>query len=60
MLQNISCCWCPYILTGGGIAHLPYLYLSLLFGSIAGITMGLAISAVAPNPDRASILVPLV
>lgn len=59
VLQNIVLL-VPLILTGGGIAHLPYLYLSLLFGSIAGITMGLAISAVAPNPDRASILVPLV
>jgi ABC-type multidrug transport system ATPase subunit/pSer/pThr/pTyr-binding forkhead associated (FHA) protein len=50
----------PLLFTGAGVANLPILYLALLFGSIAGITMGLAISAVAPNPDRASILVPLV
>jgi ABC-type multidrug transport system ATPase subunit/pSer/pThr/pTyr-binding forkhead associated (FHA) protein len=59
VIQNIVLLL-PLLLTGAGIANMPYLYLSLLFGSIAGITMGLAISAVAPNPDRASILVPLV
>jgi ABC transport system ATP-binding/permease protein len=59
VIQNIVLLL-PLLLTGAGIGNLPFLYLSLLFGSIAGITMGLAISAIAPNPDRASILVPLV
>jgi hypothetical protein len=59
MLQNFILL-IPLVLTGAGIIKTPVLYLALLFGSIAGITMGLTISAVAPNPDRAVILVPLV
>ena len=50
----------PFLLTGAGILRMPLLYISLVAGSIAGIAMGLVISAIAPNPDRASILVPLV
>jgi ABC transport system ATP-binding/permease protein len=50
----------PLIFTGAGILRVPLLYVCLVAGSIAGIAMGLVISAVAPNPDRASILVPLV
>lgn len=49
----------PLLLTGAGILRVPLLYLSLMAGAIAGIGMGLTISALAPNPDRASILVPL-
>ena len=58
LLQN-SILLLPFALTGAGFANLPLLYLTLVCGSIAGITMGLSISAVAPNPDRAWILVPL-
>jgi hypothetical protein len=50
----------PLLFTGAGLLRIPYLYVSLVAGSIAGIAMGLVISAVAPNADRASILVPLV
>lgn len=50
----------PFLFTGASILQIPMLYISLVAGSIAGIAMGLMISAVAPNPDRASILVPLV
>ncbi len=50
----------PFLFTGAGLGRLPMLYTSLVFGSIAGIAMGLLISALAPNPDRASILVPMV
>ncbi len=59
MVQNLVLL-IPLLATGAGLANLPTLYLALIAGSIAGITMGLTISAVAPNPDRASILVPLV
>ena len=59
LIQNIVLLL-PLLLTGAGLLNLPTLYLALICGSIAGITMGLSISAVAPNPDRASILVPLV
>jgi len=59
ILQNILLL-VPFLLTGVGILWMPLLYISLVAGSIAGIAMGLVISAIAPNPDRASILVPLV
>lgn len=59
MLQNLILL-IPLLLTGAGIIKMPLLYVALLFGSIAGITLGLTISALAPNPDRAVILVPLV
>lgn len=50
----------PLLLTGAGILRLPFLYVTLVAGSVAGIALGLIISALAPNPDRASILVPLI
>ncbi len=50
----------PFIFTGAGFLRVPFLYIALVTGSVAGITMGLLISALAPNADRASILVPLV
>lgn len=50
----------PLLLTGAGLVRLPFLYLILVAGSVAGIALGLIISALAPNPDRASILVPLI
>lgn len=50
----------PFLVTGVGFWRLPILHLSLLTGAIAGIGMGLLISAQASNPDRASSLVPLV
>ncbi len=59
IIQNIVLLL-PFLFTGASILQMPLLYISLIFGSIAGIAMGLVISAVAPNPDRASILVPLV
>ncbi|HET8630766.1 MAG TPA: FHA domain-containing protein [Thermomicrobiales bacterium] len=49
----------PLALTGATVAQLPLLYLALVAGSVAGIGMGLAISAQAPNPDRAASFVPL-
>ena len=50
----------PFLLTGAGILRLPFLYVILVAGSVSGIALGLIISALAPNPDRASILVPLI
>jgi len=50
----------PFLLTGAGILRIPFLYVILVTGSISGIALGLIISALAPNPDRASILVPLI
>jgi hypothetical protein len=41
-----------------GPRHLPTLYLALIAGSIAKDHDGADDPAVAPNPDRASILVP--
>ncbi len=58
VLQNIVLLL-PFLFTGAGILRMPLLYISLVAGSIAGIAMGLVISAIAPNADRASILVPL-
>ncbi len=51
----------PFVLTLGGLAllELPLLYAALVLGSVAGIGMGLAISAGAVNADRAASLVPL-
>jgi ABC transport system ATP-binding/permease protein len=49
----------PFLIVGAGLGRLPMLYLSLVAGSVAGIGLGLVISSLAPNPDRASILVPL-
>ncbi|HEX5501296.1 MAG TPA: FHA domain-containing protein [Thermomicrobiales bacterium] len=49
----------PLALTGATPAQLPLLYLGLVAGSVAGIGMGLAISAQAPNADRAASFVPL-
>jgi hypothetical protein len=49
----------PLLLVGAGVLGLPQLYLSLVLGSIAGIGMGLAISAQSPNPDRAASFVPI-
>jgi hypothetical protein len=49
----------PLLLVGAGALQLPLLYAALVLGSVAGIGMGLAISAQATNPDRASSLVPI-
>jgi ABC-type multidrug transport system ATPase subunit/pSer/pThr/pTyr-binding forkhead associated (FHA) protein len=59
ILQNLVLLL-PFLFTGVSILQMPMLYIALVAGSIAGIAMGLVISAIAPNPDRASILVPLV
>ena len=59
VVQNLVLLF-PLLVTGAGILRLPLLYVALMAGSVAGIGMGLMISALAPNPDRASILVPLV
>ena len=59
LIQNVVLLL-PLLLTGAGMLRLPFLYAILVTGSIAGIALGLIISALAPNPDRASILVPLI
>ena len=49
----------PPLLVGAGPLRLPLLYAGLVCGALAGVGMGLAISALAPNPDRAASLVPI-
>lgn len=45
---------------GAGHQALPLLYAGLVLGSVAGAGMGLIISAVARNADRANSLIPIV
>ncbi len=49
----------PLLAVGVAPGRLPALHLALLAGAVAGVGLGLLVSAQASNPDRAANLVPL-